>query len=401
MNQVSPIEVQESEISLVDIVNFLANSWKKLAIAGVIGACFGLGGWFTLGSYSVEYILLNNNSNSNSNSGSSGNSINSYALDIISWKMLQKNLPNLAAQVIDENKVPQNQGRIYKSLADDQWWQKNVTPGFAISKADAKDLASVSKDLDAASTTIINLTLTAKESSKEGAVQEVKAAAQFLRSGGAYLQIRSLLNGYESQTLSTVADLQQKITSTQIEMGYQIERAKSLEELHKRFPGGGSISGQVVDPKDSGAKYLPISTQIIAANNDINASKESLARLQKRLAQIALAKSFLEQALPLQDQTFDGLALDKELLAIGSQLRARLAKDDSNGQEFLDQLHAQLLAIQVRFTKGLEANTVPITSKKGMIKTMTGGLAAGFCLMLFVLLGQRVWQTAKSGGTAK
>jgi len=311
--------------------------------------------------------------------------------------MLQKNLPNLAAQVVDENKVPQNQARIYKSLADDQWWQKNVTPGFAISKADAKDLAGVSKDLDAASTTIINLTLTTKESSKESAAQEVKAAAQFLRSGGAYLQIRSLLNSYESQTLSTVADLQQKITSTQIEMGYQIERAKSLEELHRRFPGGANISGQVVDPKDSGAKYLPISTQIIAVNNDINASKESLVRLQKRLAQIALAKNFLEQAIPLQDQTFDGLALDEQLLGLESQLRAKLAKDDSNGQEFFDQLHAQLLAIQVRFTKGLEANTSPTTSKKGMIKTTVVGLVAGLLLMLFVLLGQRVWQTVKSG----
>jgi len=380
---------QESEISLVDIVNFLADSWKKLVIAGVIGVVLGLGGWFTLGSYSAEYVLLNNNNNNN-NDG--------YALDIISWKILQKNLPNLAAQVVDENKVPQNQGRIYKSLADDQWWQKNVTTGYAISKADAKDLAGVSKDLDAASTTIINLTLTAKEFSKEGAAQEVKAAAQFLRSGGAYLQIRSLLNGYESQTLSTVADLQQKITSTQIEVGYQIERAKSLEELHKRFPGGTNVGGQVVDPKDSGAKYLPISTQIIAVNNDINASKESLVRLQKRLAQIGLIKSFLEQAMPLQDQTFDGLTLDNDLLAIEAQLRAKLAKDDSNGQEFLDQLHAQLLAIQVRFTKGLDANTPPTTSKKGMIKTAAGGLAAGFFLMFFVLLGQRVWQTIKNGG---
>ena len=181
-------------------------------------------------------------------------------------------------------------------------------------------------------------------------------------------------------------------------MGYQQERAKSLEELHKRFPGGANISGQVVDPKDSGAKYLPISTQIIAVNNDINQSKESLERLQKRLVQIALAKTFLDQAIPLQDQTFDGLALDEQLLAIEANLRSKLVKDDNNGQEFLDQLHSQLLAIQVRFTKGLEANTAPTSSKKGMIKTTAGGLAAAFFLMLLALLGQRVWVSIKSGG---
>jgi hypothetical protein len=153
----------------------------------------------------------------------------------------------------------------------------------------------------------------------------------------------------------------------------------------------------VVDPKGSGAKYLPLATQIVAVNNDINYSKESLARLQKRLEQIGLIKTFIEQAIPLQDQTFDGLALDDQLLAIEGSLRSKLAKADANGQELLDQLHCQLLAIQVRFTKGLEANTAPTASKKGMIKSTAGGLAAAFFLMLLALLGGRVWTSAKSG----
>jgi hypothetical protein len=62
-------------------------------------------------------------------------------------------------------------------------------------------------------------------------------------------------------------------------------------------------------------------------------------------------------------------------------------------------LHAQLLTIQVRFTKGLEANTAPTSSgKKGMIKSTAGGLAAAFFLMLMALLGQKVWLNIKSGG---
>lgn len=384
-NPSPPLDLNsDHEISLLDIVNFLTGAWKKLAIAALVGAILGFSNWYFLGSYQAEYVLLNNNNNS-------------YALDLVSWKMLQKSLPNLAAQIVEENKAPQDQASLYKAMGNEQWWQKNVLPSYALSKADTKDLAGISKDLDAASTTILNLTLTASGSSKEQSIDNVRAGAKFLRSGGAYLQIRSMLNGYESQTVSTVADLQQKITSTQIEMGYQQERAKSLEELHKRFPGGANISGQVVDPKDSGAKYLPLTTQIVAVNNDINNSKESLARLQKRLEQISLIKEFIEQAIPLQDQTF-GLALDDQLLAIEGSLRSKLAKGDANGQELLDQLHSQLLAIQVRFTKGLEANTAPIASKKGMIKSTAGGLAAALFLMLLALLGGRVWLHIKSGG---
>ncbi|WP_071467510.1 hypothetical protein [Polynucleobacter asymbioticus] len=379
---------EEAEISLLDIVNFLHASWKKLAVASLIGAVLGLGGWFALGSYSADYVLLNNNNN------------NSYALDLVSWKMLQKSLPNLADQIIDERKAPENQISLYRQMSDERWWQKNVVPSYALSKADTKDLAGISKDLDAASTTILNLTLTATGSSKEQSIDNVRAVSQFLRSGGAYLHLRSLLNGYESQTMSTAAEVQQKMTNTQVEMGYQQERARQLEDLHKRFPGNTSSAQQVVDAKDSSAKYLPLQTQIIAANNDINASKETLSRLQKRLDQIALIKTFLEQALPLQDQTFDGLVLDKQLLEIESNLRTKLAKDDSNGVEFLNELDAQLLSIQVRFTKGLEANTAPTSSgKKGMIKATAGGLAAAFFLMLLVLLGHRMWINVKSGVT--
>ncbi len=382
----------DSEISLLDIVNFLQASWKKLAVASLIGAVLGLGGWFALGSYSADYVLLNNNNNNSSSS--------SYALDLVSWKMLQKSLPNLADQIIDERKAPENQLSLYRQMSDERWWQKNVVPSYALSKADTKDLAGISKDLDAASTTILSLTLTATGSSKEQSIDNVRAVSQFLRSGGAYLQLRSLLNGYESQTISTAAEVQQKMTNTQVEMGYQQERARQLEDLHKRFPGNTSSAQQVVDAKDSSAKYLPLQTQIIAANNDINASKETLSRLKKRLDQIALIKTFLEQALPLQDQTFDGLLLDKKLLEIESNLRAKLAKDDSNGAEFLNELDAQLLSIQVRFTKGLEANTAPTSSgKKGMIKATAGGLAAAFFLMLLVLLGQRVWINVKNSVT--
>ena len=50
----------DHEISFLDIVNFLTDSWKKLAIAALVGAALGLAGWFVLGSYSAEYVLLNN-----------------------------------------------------------------------------------------------------------------------------------------------------------------------------------------------------------------------------------------------------------------------------------------------------------------------------------------------------
>lgn len=127
---------------------------------------------------------------------------------------------------------------------------KNVKASFALSKADIKDLATVGKDFDRVGTNILNFALDITGPSKAAAIENVKAAANFMRTGSAYLQIRNLINGLESEVISSEAELQKLITSTQIEIGYQIQRAKNLEELYKRFPANASTNQMVVDPKN-------------------------------------------------------------------------------------------------------------------------------------------------------
>jgi hypothetical protein len=120
--------------------------------------------------------------------------------------------------------------------------------------------------------------------------------------------------------------------------------------------------------------------------------------MDDRLAQLALTKLFLDEALPKIETTFDGLVLDKEPLAIEAKLREKVGKDEIKQQEILDQIRSQLLMIQARFTKGLEANTAPTSSgKKGMVKSTAGGLAGGFFLALILLLCQRMWSSVKNG----
>jgi hypothetical protein len=370
----------ESEITLADIVEFFQDGWKQLLAAGIIGAAIGFGGWSFFGTYKAELILKNN--------------INAYGLDIVSWRILQKSLPSLAHQMY-QVKSSTDANAIYRLMSDANWWSKNVVPTYAISKADAKDLAGISKDLEGASTTILNLTVISAGSSKIESIEAVRHATRFIKSGSAYLQIKSILNGYEGEVIGDVADIQNKITTVEIDQAYLKERVKSLDELHKRFPSNAAANQQVVDPKDSGAKYLPLTTQIIAINNDINQNKESLARLNDRLNQIALMKQFLVEALPLVDIELDGILLTKSLLSIEEKLRKGLPTIELKDRQALDQLRSQLLTIETRFTKGLEATTAPVSKKSGMIKAISGGVVGIGFLMLVVLLGRKVLSKPK------
>jgi len=296
--------------------------------------------------------------------------------------------------MLADEKLSSDAKAMYREMDDPKWWPKNIIPTYAISKADAKDLAGISKELDNASTTILSLTVYADSASKTNSLEDVRLAARFVKSGGAYLQIKRILNAYEGEAIGTVADIQNQITATEIEQTYLKERVKSLDELHKRFPGNAGANQQVVDPKDSGAKYLPITTQIIAVNNDINQNKERLIRLNDRLNQIALMKQFLVEALPLAEKEFDGILLSKFLLGIEDKLRKGLPTADVKNIQALDQLRSQILAIEARFTKGLEA-TAPVTKKTGMLKATAGGLAGLGFLMLVFLLGRKVLSKLK------
>lgn len=375
----------ELKIALCNGVSFVVASWKKVTLAASAGALVGYLGWFAFGSYSAEFTLINNSISSN------------YGLDLVSWKSLQKSLPSLATQMVDEQKVPKDRRVVFEALASNLWWQKNVKPGFAFTRSDLKEFGAPGRDFDPKGTSILSFTLTMAGSSRPDAIKNVRAAADFMRSGGAYLDLINLINAYELEVISLQSETQKQITSTEIEMDFQLQRAKNLEELYRRFPGGPAVYQSINDPKDSGAKYLSISTQIIAINNDINQSKENLQRYRDRIEQIGIIKFFLEKAKPIVGQTFDGILLSHQLLEIEQGIRADLAFKGIKNQEVLDSIRSKIVLVQARFTKGLDANTAPVSvGKKGLVLSILVGIVAMLCCMFLVLYGKQIWVIYKA-----
>jgi hypothetical protein len=355
--------LDDSEISLLDIVNFLRSAWKKLAIAAIVGAVLGIGSWYILGSYKAELVLNNNG-----------------GTDLVGWRALQKVMPNLASQIIDESKVPEGQESLYRTLSSPEWWQKNALASYAMTKADTKDLSST-VGLESAGVLIVSINLTAAGSSRALAIENVRGAKNFLLQGASYLAIKSMLSAQESQLINSDAEISHKLNSTQVELGYQEMRLKSLESLAKRFPNEQKSAGQVVDPKDSGAKYLPMSTQIIAANADINASKESLERLKDDQGQMKTLRAWVEQVTPLMSSTYDGIALTHQLLEQEAEIRKTIDPNDYKALALVDIIRSNLLANNVRFSRSFEMNTAPtVDGKKGMLKSTVVGLAGALPL---------------------
>lgn len=369
---------QESEISLADIVNFLAQSWKKLVAAALAGALLGLGFWFLVASYQVSINLRNNE-----------------GLGILSIKSLQATLPNLASEILEKKQAPEGKADLYRAMSDPEFWTKKaITPVFSLTKADIKDLGAEVKD---ANNSILFLVIKGFGATKDSATQNAMSTTQFFREGGAYMAIRDLYTAQQSDFLGSQARIEAKINATLIELEYQKNRLKSLEELGKRFPVESRVSSQVIDPKDSGAKYLPINTQIIATNTDISNNNEGLLRLRDQQAQQEQIKRWLELSGPLIEKNYNGLELNKELLALETKFRSDIKSPDPKAYAFVDNVRTNLLSNEARLRWGLVQDGTPTAQKSGFLKSLAGGLVGALLLTLLFLLGQRVWSNIKSG----
>ena len=196
--------------------------------------------------------------------------------------------------------------------------------------------------------------------------------------------------------LGTVSTIQNQLTQNRVDQNYYKERIKILEELLKRFPNRANINSQFFDSKESSSKYLPVENQLIAANNDLNQSKETINRLSDRLIQIKMIDKYIALAAPQIEADLNGLTLIKSLLAIEQELRKGLEPSDLNGYAALDQLRSQLLTIEIRFTNGLQANAPSTPKKEDRLKSSAGGAVIAGFLMLAFLLGRKLLSNPKS-----
>lgn len=372
---------EDAGISLAQVVDFLSENWKRALAGAVAGAVIGVGGWSVLATYKAEAVLINNG-----------------ALSFMSWRGLQKNLPLLAGQMLETKQVAPEQVGQYGRLSSAAWWTKNVVPTYSLTKTDTKDLATISKDLqESGGTNILNLVVTATGSSKEDALSNVDLTTRFIKQGSAYLSIKNLVNGYESQVLNTDADLQKKILDAEVDLKFMRERAKNLEALRQRFPANAVVgSQQVVDLKDSNAKYMPISTQLVAINTDINNTVEALQKMRDQSAQMQVMREFVAQALPVVDKETNGLTLADALLKIESALRQEVAADNTNAMQMLNSINATLVSARTSFTKSLDTDLVPQVTKPGPLMPAVGGLFGGTVAVLLYALGRRALAGFKS-----
>jgi hypothetical protein len=361
----------EMSISLIDVIKFFQRHYRIIFSIGLAGLVCAIAATFVLGNYTATVSLQNLS-----------------GIDIPSLKYLQSALPKLEQENQEKQK---DKNTAY--LGSDQFWMQSIKPIILVSKADGKDLLDQSS-LKSAGSNIASLQFIAKGRSEAVAESRIEEITKTFINGAAYIGLRDLLRGYELKVIAANSNLNKKIGSAEIELVYVDRRIKNLMELKNQYPSVAMAPLQVVDAKDSGAKYLPISTQLVAATTDANSLREALSRYQDEEKQLPIYTQFIEKAKPLiENGRKDGNLVDS-LLEVANQI-------EKNTQEAvqkiaLEDIRVALTLIQTNKTFGLRQAGIVDVKLPPYLQNSAIGLLAGLFFGLLLVLGLTLVNQYKS-----
>jgi len=116
--------------------------------------------------------------------------------------------------------------------------------------------------------------------------------------------------------------MDQRRVQIEVELVYLKKRMGYLETLKLKFPQSQSqIGNQVLDPKESASKYLPLNTQLIALQLEINTLNEQLEKSRDEIAILETKKDVLRD---LQKMSAAGQK-PKDMINLESEKLTRLA----------------------------------------------------------------------------
>lgn len=366
-----PNHYEEDTISLLDIVQFIKESYKKVALLALGGSIFAFILIFALGQYTASITLLN------------------YAeLDISRIKYLQAALPKLSQE--ESIKGSENY------LSSENLWRTAIKIRSLVGKSDAKDLIDPAS-LKSHRFNIYSIEMIGEANAKQLAEERVQEISNYFINGTVFIDLRDLVRRYELEVATTNVKLGTNILNAEVEVAFIERRIKSLNELKRQYPT--TITGQnnplqVVDAKDSGAKYLPVLTQIIAATTDQNNQLELLQRYKEESAQMRIYSSFVEKAKPFMDAALK----DPKLLANLLNILDEAKKEANTNYEkvTLSTIEGDLKKIMAFKLYGLpQVGSIGITGP-AYLKNTAIGLFGGAIMGILFALGLRISQRLRA-----
>lgn len=384
----SSSEISENEIDLGEIIAFVINNIGKLIIGAVIGGVIAFIGAQLLTPYKAEVVINNQGSLINVPYDKKDSLINYFT-----WRDYSKSFPNLVTEMLEKKVVKADAVDLYDSMRLPDFWKKNITPTYLASKNDTKEIAYIPKNIqDDLGNSISNIVVSLTNKNKDIVATNIVNTISFIRNAIAYLAINEMVAGIDGELTTKINNYEKKINEETIKLKFKNEMKNGLLLLLEKYPQNPSISNQqVIDPKDAGAKYLPIRTQIIAVSNEILNIEQNLKKLRADYNALDINNEFLQKVKKLP-KNYQGVELADQYLQIVGEIRKNVSVGELGKIAAILSLQESLINIKTSVTKFLDVSSVFNITRKSPIMPSIIGAFAGLMIMALFLLFRIIWK---------
>lgn len=364
--QVDASQQSDDEISLADIAIYLINNLRWILGGGALGAMIATGVFLANASnVTTTYI------------------VNDAGIDIPFLKRIQQQI--LSTIKNESDHLPDV--AIYKKLENEKWWSENLIPSYPLVKKDIKDFGETKVEFGR----ITGFTFINKNKSELESSQDAEITLNVFKNAYAHIKLNDLIQGYKQSIEVNLAGIDQRRVQIEVELVYLQKRMGYLETLKLKFPQVQSqIGSQILDPKESASKYLPLNTQLIALQLEINTLNE---QLEKSRDEIAILETKKDVLIDLQKMSTTGrkpiemINQEFEKITRLIELETKSPVVEKRNLLALRAALADIANIQNTVNFGLSRTSARIDEKSspvmlplGLIAGLFGGLLFAFAL---------------------
>lgn len=309
--------------------------------------------------------------------------VNDAGIDIPFLKRIQQQISTTAkAESVNFPNLP-----IYKQLEIEKWWTDNLIPTFPLVKKDIKEFGETKLEIGR----ITGFTLTNKNASELESSQDADLTIKVFKNAFAFIRLNDLIQSYKQSIEVNLAAIDQRRVQIEVELVYLKKRMGYLETLKLKFPQSQSqIGNQILDPKESASKYLPLNTQLIALQLEINTLNEQLEKSRDEIAILETKKDVLKDLQKMSaagQKPIDMINQEFEKLTRLIALESNSPNVEKRNLLALRAALADIANIQNTVNFGLSRTSARIDEKSspmllplGLIAGLFGGLLFAFAL---------------------
>jgi hypothetical protein len=322
------------------------------------------------------------------------------ALTFGRWRALAETLPALVSPSLAQDPKKESPSAPPAWLASPAWWEKNVVPVYGISQAESKRFPLMDDKLKAESTHIAILRLTTQNVKASESLAMADAAVRWLRTGATWIDLKGLLDRYRSEIQLNEARIASETLQNRIESGYLQARIARLRAILREERENKSLEQTRVDVGSVDTHYLPLRTQINAAEVTLAEQDASLRRLQDLAAQDDVLHQFLVRARPFIESSSSSVpppGIGDPLLEAIMALDGTIPATDAPRKAGIERIRGDVREILGRYSVQLPEVSRQITPPSvGAILwglSLLGGAILGYLAFLtrrtFIALDQR------------